>query len=132
MTSFLQIGVPYFIQNGSAAPTTTTTTTTTTTSSTTTVLISTTKVNPTQLWTLRPKRTTTPLPTEENPLLRFYPLEEEEEENEEINFDQASRSRMEMSDQFYAAAAGSEKPQMFGPISLLLLLFLICQNKVQL
>ena len=89
-------------------------------------------MNPTEFWTLRPKRTTTPLPTEENPLLRFYPLEEEEEENEEINFDQASRSRMEMSDQFYAAAAGSEKPQMFGPISLLLLLFLICQNKVQL
>jgi hypothetical protein len=31
--------------------------------------------------TLRPKRTTEPLPTAENPLLRFYPtLSEEEEE----------------------------------------------------
>lgn len=39
----------------------------------------------TQPITLRPKRTTTPMPTEENPLLRFYPVEEEEtEESNEI------------------------------------------------
>ena len=30
--------------------------------------------------TLRPKRTTTPLPTQENPLWRFYPMEEEAED----------------------------------------------------
>ena len=29
--------------------------------------------------TLRPKRTTTPMPTEENPLWRFYPMEAEDE-----------------------------------------------------
>merc|ERR1711976_601704 len=34
--------------------------------------------------TQRPKRTTTPMPTEENPLLRFYPVEDDFEESYEI------------------------------------------------
>ena len=81
--------------------------------------------------TLRPERTTTPLPTEENPLLRFYPLEEEEEE---ITLDQASR--MEMKDEFYVAAASTGRVSVGKKVTMglpLLLLTLFCQNnKVQL
>ena len=69
-----------------------------------------------------------PLPTEENPLLRFYPLEEEEE----ITFDQASR--MEMKDEFYVAAAGAGQV-LLGKVFMLglpILNLLFCQNKVQL
>merc|ERR1712156_331785 len=66
-------GPPYFIFNGTEAPTATTT------------VIST---SPTMKeWftkpiTQRPKRTTTPMPTEENPLLRFYPVEDDESNND--------------------------------------------------
>merc|ERR1712008_481394 len=68
---------PYFIFNGTEAPTTTTTTSTTVVTTAATV-----KEWFTQPATQRPKRTTTPMPTEENPLLRFYPVEDFEETNE--------------------------------------------------
>ena len=56
-----------------------------------------------------------------------------QEEDEEINFDQASRSRMEMGDPFYAAAASATcSTPLLGLPLILLLLLLICQNKVQL
>jgi len=80
-------GRPYFIANGTEAPTTTTTTpTSTTTQTTTTTLTTSTRTTTssedltTDTTTLRPKRTTTPLPTQENPLWRFYPMEEEAED----------------------------------------------------
>merc|ERR1712051_1017496 len=56
---------PYFIFNGTEAPT-----------------AATVKEWFTKPATQRPKRTTTPMPTEENPLLRFYPVEDFEETNE--------------------------------------------------
>jgi len=76
---------PHFIYNGTDAPTTTSTTTTTISTVSTTV-VTTTATN--KKWftnkTQRPKRTTTPMPTEENPLLRFYPVEDDFEESNEI------------------------------------------------
>ena len=45
----------------------------------TTITTSTTPLVPTT--TLRPKRTTSPLPTSPNPLLRFYPPDEFEQED---------------------------------------------------
>jgi len=73
---------PYFIFNGTEAPTTTTTTTMSTTSTTVVTTAATVKEWFTKPATQRPKRTTTPMPTEENPLLRFYPVEDFEETNE--------------------------------------------------
>lgn len=81
-----EYGRPYFTNNGTYAPTTTTTTT----PSTTTLKVTTTPEIPAQMgsaWpqhsipsgsfmlstTSRPRRTTEPLPTSTNPLLRFYP-----------------------------------------------------------
>jgi len=77
-------GLPYFIFNGTEAPTTTTTTTTTMSTESTTVVTTAATVKEwfTKSATQRPKRTTTPMPTEENPLLRFYPVEDFEETNE--------------------------------------------------
>ena len=70
---FLQ-GLPYFIFNGTEAPTTTTTTTTTMSTESTTVVTTAATVKEwfTKSATQRPKRTTTPMPTEENPLLRYF------------------------------------------------------------
>jgi hypothetical protein len=78
-------GRPFFVTNGTEAPTTTTTTPTSTTTQTTTTTMTTSTATTTSedltkdTTTLRPKRTTTPMPTEENPLWRFYPMEAEDE-----------------------------------------------------
>ena len=66
-------GPPHFIYNGTDAPTTTSTTTTTISTVSTTVITTeaTKKKWFTKSITQRPKRTTTPMPTEENPLLRY-------------------------------------------------------------
>ena len=68
--------VPYFTKNGSATPTTTSAPTTT---SLTTSSVSSSSDDitgtpfPTRIIHLKPLRTTTPMPTSANPLLRFYP-----------------------------------------------------------
>lgn len=66
---------PYFSNNGSLGPTLAPTTTP---SPTTTETTTTSKVTM-RTYPLKPKRTTTPMPTSENPLLRFYPQEAENE-----------------------------------------------------
>jgi hypothetical protein len=72
--------VPYFTKNGSATQTTTSSPTTTASTTSTTFTSSTFQ---TRTYPLKPLRTTTPLPTSENPLLRFYPQGGSKEEPEE-------------------------------------------------
>jgi len=100
-------GPPHFIYNGTDAPTTTTTTTTTiSTVSTTVATTAATKKKWFTNATQRPKRTTTPMPTEENPLLRFYPVEDDFEESNEI-------PPQMMSDQGGFSAKHSERSSPF-------------------
>merc|ERR1712109_16908 len=92
-------GPPHFIYNGTDAPTTTSTTTTTISTVSTTVITTeaTKKKWFTKSITQRPKRTTTPMPTEENPLLRFYPVEDDESNNDipiQMMSDQGSTSNV--------------------------------------
>jgi len=102
-------GPPHFIYNGTEAPTTTTTTTTTisTVSTTVATTAATKKKWFTKPGTQRPKRTTTPMPTEENPLLRFYPVADDDfEESNEI-------PPQMMSDQGGFSAKHSERSSPF-------------------
>jgi len=93
--------VPYFTKNGSATPTTT--------SAPTTTLLTTSGISnssdditgtpfPTHIIYLKPLRTTTPMPTSANPLLRFYPQsgskeDPDTEEVEDSKFDDYEESR---------------------------------------
>ena len=96
-------GAPYYTHNGTQAPTTTTTTTSTSVSTTDSPTLRTSRRPPgfIKLSTPRPRRTTTPIPTEPNPLLRFYPQfsnnefqdEDSEIEKDKMQSDQASLSQ---------------------------------------
>jgi len=118
-------GPPYFIFNGTEAPTTTTTSTTTTTVTTTVVTTAPTmKEWFTKPITQRPKRTTTPMPTEENPLLRFYPIEEDAESNDiplQMMSDQGSSNAVKHSERsspmtdFFSESASSGNQLLLSP-----------------
>ena len=97
--------VPYFTKNGSATPTTTSAPTTT---SLTTSSVSSSSDDitgtpfPTRIIHLKPLRTTTPMPTSANPLLRFYPQSgskedpdtEEEEESKLEDWDESRNKKV--------------------------------------
>ena len=140
--SYLQ-GPPYFIFNGTEAPTTTTTTTTTTATTTVVTTSPTMKEWFTKPITQRPKRTTTPMPTEENPLLRFYPVEDDESNNDipiQMMSDQGSTSNVgkhserssPMTDFFSESASNGNQILLSKPIAAVVFVFiLILQRQLQ-
>eukprot|EP00094_Tigriopus_californicus_P011563 TCALIF_11168-PA protein Name:"Similar to uzip Protein unzipped (Drosophila melanogaster)" AED:0.09 eAED:0.09 QI:0/0/0.5/0.5/1/1/2/1441/488 len=116
-----EYGRPYFTNNGTYAPTTTTTTTV----SPTTLRVTTTPDIPAQMgsaWpqhsipsgsyvlstTFRPRRTTEPLPTSTNPLLRFYPTVAEASPSSDGN--QGMQSDEANSQRSLAPGGGRRRP----------------------
>jgi len=136
-------GPPYFIFNGTEAPTTTTTTTTTTATTTVITTSPTMKEWFTKPITQRPKRTTTPMPTEENPLLRFYPVEDDESNNDipiQMMSDQGAASNVgkhserssPMTDFFSESASNGNQILLSKPIAAVVFVFiLILQRQLQ-